>query len=300
MEARMLLTVYRVGTRKSQLAVIQTEIVLNKLREKDSCQEFEVKEFTTRGDVILDRPLDGAGGKGLFIEELDRAILASEIDFAVHSLKDMPSALTSGIVMAAFCERLDPRDALVLPKGKGKLVPGTKIGCSGRRRAVRLGALYPDNPTALVRGNVLTRLEKLDAGLYGALVLAGAGLVRLGLEGRVSRYFSDDELLCAAGQGITCVTCAENDLSTRQFVSRVDNQDARLAAAAERSFTRNTGGGCGAPVAAHAVIKNGCLVLKGWRVDEAGKERQGQTGGPCANTEDADALGAELAQRLKL
>jgi hydroxymethylbilane synthase len=299
-----------VGSRQSKLALVQTEIVIKTLKKQHNECEFEIVSMKTKGDLILDRPLEGAGGKGLFIEEIDRAILDGGLDFAVHSLKDIPSELTPGTVLAAFCKRLDNRDALVLNKA---LTPETfmhdttkPIGCSGKRRALQLKRLYPEKSVALIRGNVNTRLEKLDKGDYSALVLAAAGLKRLGLEGRISKYFGPEELLSAAGQGITCVVCAAERPELRSMLASLNDKDTEYCALAERAFVKSLGGGCGAPVAAWAHKNAGLkhqvapetqtsLTLEGWFINENG-ERRGSNTGPES---EAETLGTRLAQELK-
>ncbi|GHV83742.1 hypothetical protein AGMMS50212_10820 [Spirochaetia bacterium] len=251
----------RIGSRESALALAQTEIIKTELKKYLSETEIEIITMKTQGDIILDSTLDDIGGKGLFIKELDRALLEDKIDIAVHSLKDVPSVLEKNIEIAAFYKRGDARDVLVLPEGTAKEDKTKPIGCSGGRRQVQLKKIFPDWQTALVRGNVITRLKKLDAGEYGALVLAAAGLKRLGLEKRISRYFTTGEIVPAAGQGILAV-CKKTD-SDFPFLDRLDDKHSRYASLAERAFVRALDSGCSAPVAAYSNFENDKIILDG-------------------------------------
>ena len=199
------MSVIRVGSRESRLAVIQSELVMEAIRAACPGAELELVTMKTTGDKILDRTLDQVGGKGLFVKELDAALLESRVDLTVHSLKDLPMEPHPGLPVAAYPRRADPRDVLVLPEGETEWDRSRPVGCASLRRKLQLEALFPGVEVRPVRGNVLTRLNKLDRGEYGALVLAAAGLERLGLAGRIARYFSVEELLPAAGQGILAV-----------------------------------------------------------------------------------------------
>ncbi|MDD7651777.1 MAG: hydroxymethylbilane synthase, partial [Firmicutes bacterium] len=195
----------RVGSRDSRLAVIQAELVMGAIREKHPELSLELVTMKTTGDRILDRTLDQIGGKGLFVRELDLALAEGRVDLTVHSCKDLPMEENPDLPLMAFSRREDPRDVLVLPAGVRELDFSRPIGCSSRRRTVQLQALWPQAQVAPVRGNVQTRLRKLDEGQFSALILAGAGLRRLGLTERISRYFTVEEMLPAAGQGILAV-----------------------------------------------------------------------------------------------
>ena len=278
----------RVGSRDSRLAVVQAEEVCRALGD---CKLITMK---TTGDKILDRTLDKVGGKGLFVKELDRALADGRVDLTVHSLKDVPMEQPDGLPLIAFTRREDARDALVLP-GSGVWDKTKPIGCSSARRRVQLKALFPHIDVQPVRGNVQTRLAKLDSGAYGALVLAAAGLHRLGLQSRISRYFSPDEILPAAGQGILAVQGRAGELE--QATQMVDDADARDCAAAERSFVQTLGGGCFAPVAAYAETQGDILHLRGLYVsaDEAHMARGAVTG----RRAEAVSLGRTLALQLK-
>ena len=251
----------KVGSRDSRLAVVQAEEVMRRLGE---CELVTMK---TTGDKILDRTLDKVGGKGLFVKELDRALAAGEVDLTVHSLKDVPMEQPDGLPLIAF------------PK----------------RRRVQLARLFPGIEVKPVRGNVQTRLRRLDSGEYGALVLAAAGLHRLGLENRISRYFSPEEMLPAAGQGILAVQAREGEC--RAAAQLLDDAETRVCALAERAFIRALGGGCFSPAAAYAVLENGMLRLRGLYVsaDERSLIRGELTGAP----ETGERLGCMLAERLR-
>lgn len=278
----------RVGSRDSRLAVVQAEEVCRAL---DDCELITMK---TTGDMILDKTLDKVGGKGLFVKELDRALADGRVDLTVHSLKDVPMEQPDGLPLVAFTHRADARDALVLPES-GAWDKTKPIGCASARRRVQLKALFPDIDVQPVRGNVQTRLAKLESGAYGALVLAAAGLKRLGLERRISRYFTPDEIIPAAGQGILAVQGRAGEWEER--VQLVDDADARDCAAAERSFIRTLGGGCFAPVAAYAEVHDDTLHLRGLYVsaDETHMARGAVTG----RRAEAVALGRTLALQLK-
>ena len=279
----------RVGSRESRLAVVQAQEVITRLGVP--CELVTMK---TTGDRILDRTLDQVGGKGLFVRELDRALAAGGIDLAVHSLKDLPMEQPDGLPVVAYLPREDARDALVLPAGAAAPDPAKPIGCASARRRVQLERLFPGLRVEPVRGNVLTRLARLDAGEYGALVLAAAGLRRLGLEARISRRFSPQELLPAAGQGILAVQCREG--MDTSFLGCVRDQEATLCALAERAFVRELDGGCSSPVAAYAAVSGESISITGLYVDDAERTSRGTVQGPAGQGEE---LARELAQKLK-
>lgn len=283
-----------VGSRESRLAVIQSELAIQAIRACQPGLEVELLTMKTTGDKILDRTLDQVGGKGLFVKELDAALLAGRVDLTVHSSKDLPMETDPRLPLVAFSRRADPRDALVLPAGVTELDPAKPIGCSSLRRQLQLKALFPQMKTAPVRGNVLTRLEKLDRGEYAALVLAAAGLERLGLAGRVSRYFSVEEMLPAAGQGILAVQArADFDPACLREFNDPDSRDCLLA---ERAFVRALDGGCSSPVAAYATVDGAALALTGLYVDSHGEACRQTISGP---REQGERLGAALAQDMR-
>lgn len=285
----------RIGSRESRLAVIQSRLVMDKIAQAEPQAELELMTMKTTGDKILDKTLDKIGGKGLFVRELDQALRAGRADFTVHSLKDMPMEVPEDLPLAAFSKREDPRDVLVLPEGAKELDKDKPIGCSSRRRQLQLGALYPDMRIASVRGNVQTRLAKLDGGEYSALVLAAAGLKRLGLEHRIFRYFSAEEILPAAGQGILVVQTRQG--MDTDCLRLVRDEDSTWCALAERAFVRALDGGCTSPVAAHAVVDGGTLTLTGFYVSaDESVQRKGTLSG---SREQAEQLGQVLANQLR-
>ena len=284
----------RIGSRDSRLAVIQSEMVIDSIRVYDPTAEVELVTMKTTGDLILDRPLSQIGGKGLFVKELDKALLEGRVDFTVHSSKDLPMDIPPELPLVAFSHRADPRDALVLPQGVDTLDPTRPIGCASLRRTLQLRKLFPHHQVAPVRGNVQTRLAKLDRGEYSALVLACAGLDRLGLENRISRRFPVEEMLPAAGQGILAVQ-SRADVDT-SCLSLFHDPVAAVCLTAERAFVGALEGGCSSPVAAHATVDGDTVTLTGFYVDGEGESYIESS---CAACADARELGAELAVRMR-
>ncbi len=284
----------RIGSRESRLAVIQSELVADYLRQHTG-RTVELVTMKTTGDRILDRKLEEIGGKGLFVKELDRALLDGRSDLSVHSLKDLPMEVPAELPVLGFSRREDPRDVLVLPEGCREWDKTKPVGCSSRRRTLQFSQLEPEVTFAMVRGNVLTRLRKLDEGQYGALILAAAGLKRLGLEHRISRYLSTEEMIPAAGQGILAVQGrAGEDYS---YLEGYFDPEAAWAAQAERAFVRTLDGGCSSPIAAFATVQEGVLRLRGLHYNEATGQHAVEeiTGAP----EEAEALGVRLAGTLR-
>ena len=285
----------RIGSRESRLAVIQSRMVMEKIAKAEPAAELELVTMKTTGDKILDKTLDKIGGKGLFVRELDQALREERVDFTVHSLKDMPMEVPEDLPLAAFSSREDPRDVLVLPEGTTEIDRSKPIGCSSRRRQLQLKKLFPDMAIEPVRGNVQTRLAKLEAGQFSALVLAAAGLKRLGLEERISRYFSVEEILPAAGQGILAVQTRKG--MNTDCLRLVQDKESACCARAERAFVRALNGGCSSPVAAHAVVEGTLLTLTGFYVSADERiQRKGSIRGSAA---DAEILGKTLARQLK-
>ncbi len=284
----------RVGSRESRLAVIQSQIVMEKIKEYNPEIELELVTMKTTGDIILDRTLDKIGGKGLFVKELDRALRNNEVDITVHSGKDVPMEVPEDLPLVAFSKREDPRDVLVLPKGIKEIDFSKPIGCSSARRRVQLKKIFPNCTVMPVRGNIITRLEKLDRGEYSALVLAKAGIKRLGLEERISREFSVDEIIPAACQGILAVQ-ARKGFNT-DFLKGFNDENSYNIATAERSFVKTLDGGCSSPVAAYADIKGDKIEITGMYVDENEnifiKKAEG-------NVSDGEKIAQNLAKTLK-
>jgi len=249
-----------VGSRQSQLALTQTGHViadLERLSEEHGFGfTFEVKKIVTKGDRILDVTLSKVGGKGLFVKEIEQAMLEKEIDMAVHSMKDMPSELPDGLINGAVPKRVDPRDVLISNGGVtlDELPPGARVGTSSLRRSSQLAALRPDLVIEPVRGNIDSRLRKLESGEYDAILLAAAGLMRMGWEERVSAYLPPEICLPAVGQGALGIECRADDVELRKLLALYNDADTALTVAAERTFLGALNGGCQVPIGAHAVL----------------------------------------------
>ncbi len=287
-----------VGTRSSRLALRQTELVVSKLRERQPDIDIAVREIRTEGDRRQGESLATIGGQGVFVKEIEAALLRREIDFAVHSLKDVPADLAEGCVIAAVPQRGDPRDALVTKDGVrlADLPSGARIGTGSERRAVQLRVLRNDIEPADIRGNVETRIRKVDEGDYDAAVLAVAGLERLGLLERASQFFEPDEMLPAVGQGALAVEARADDAELLSILGGIDNRNARLAVEAERAFLQRLGGSCNLPFGALAEIEHDVLRIRGFLADDSGAElfRAEQTG----RVDEGPALGERLAGEL--
>lgn len=283
-----------IGSRASRLAVIQAEMVRDALAAALPDWTFSIQTYKTTGDRILDRTLDQVGGKGLFTKELEAALFAGEVDLLVHSFKDVPMLVDERIPIVGVTAREDERDALVLPAGVEHLDPAKPIGCASKRRTLQLAKLFPGQAVEPVRGNVITRLSKLDDGQFSALVLAAAGLKRLDLGRRISRYFTVDEMLPAACQGILALQ-ARADFD-RSLLRGIHDPATWQIACAERAFVRALDGGCTAPTAAHAVRTGDQLTLTGLFVPEdTGVMRLSALSAPDG---EAEALGLRLARTI--
>lgn len=290
--------IWRIGSRESRLAVVQSQMVLDHIKAHHPELRLELVTMKTTGDMILDRSLDKVGGKGLFVKELDKALADGRSDMSVHSLKDMPMEVPEELPIVAFSKREDPRDVLVLPAGAKEPDFSKPVGCSSLRRMLQFQKLYPQAQFKLIRGNVQTRLNKLDSGEYGATLLAAAGVKRLGLENRISRYFEPEEMIPAAGQGILAVQGrAGEDYS---FLDSFKDKEGTICALCERAFVRKLEGGCSSPVAAHAKVVDGKIYLRGLYYDEATKGwLTGELWGK-ADEGTAEEMGADLAEKLRM
>jgi hydroxymethylbilane synthase len=288
----------RIGTRKSALALWQAEYVRDRLQRLHPGLAVELVKITTEGDRILDRPLATVGGKGLFIKELEQALFERRVDLAVHSMKDLTVTLPAGLHIAAVCERADPRDAFVSPRHArvDMLPPGARVGTSSLRRQCQLRARWPHLAVVNLRGNVNTRLAKLDAGAYDAVILAAAGLKRLGFEERIRSFLSTDESLPAVGQGAVCVESREDDAEINRLLAGLEHAPTRICVSAERAFNAHLEGGCQVPIGGYAELEDGELRLRGLVGDPDGSRViRGETRGPASQAED---LGGMLAQDL--
>lgn len=289
--------IIKVGSRASRLAVIQSEMIMRCISDAFPDVSLQLITMKTTGDKILDRTLDSIGGKGLFVKELDEALLSGGCDITVHSLKDLPQQTDARIPVCAFSEREDARDVLVLPEGSTRPDPALPLGTSSLRRTLQVKALYPGTETAPVRGNVETRLRKLDEGQYSGLIMAAAGLKRLGLEHRISRYFEPDEMIPASCQGILGIQARAEDAEiTGMILPAISVTDSELSAAAERAFVRRIGADCGSPDTAYSWIEDGVMHITGLRYDPVGDIILRDSISGAAS--DAEVLGTELAEML--
>lgn len=288
--------IIRVGSRKSQLAVAQTKLVVEKLKQIYPEKKFEIITMITKGDKILNKTLSKVGGKGLFVKEIEKALLTSKIDFAVHSLKDMPSELPPGLVISAVTEREDPRDVLVSRNKEGffDLVDGAKVGTSSLRRAVQVKEIRPDIKIVPIRGNVQTRIRKMRELGLDAIVLAAAGLKRSGMEDVISYYFPEDVMIPAVGQGALALEMREDD-ELIPLVRRINCENTEIAVTAERSFMRELGGSCKVPIGAYAKLNKDNIYLTGI-IELDGKLKKGSISGDKSS---AYKLGEKLAKRLR-
>jgi len=303
-----------VGTRGSALAMEQTRWVINELSRLNPEVEFVVRKIRTKGDVMRDVALARIGGRGLFVKEIEEALLRGEIDLATHSLKDLPTGLPMGLLIGAVTRRADPRDVLISRLGLplAKLPQGARLGTSSVRRRAQLLAYRPDFQIVNLRGNVDTRLRKAQTEEYDAIVLAAAGLIRLGHEDRITEYISPDIILPAVGQGALAIEVREDDQQIQRIVAALDHEPTRVAITAERAFLRRLvthrpsvpahqererqGGGCQVPMAAYGVVRDGRLIVEGMVASLEGRKviRRKVVGNPA----HAEQIGEELAERI--
>jgi hydroxymethylbilane synthase len=254
----------RIGTRRSPLALWQAHHVSALLRQREVGLEVELVEIVTRGDKILDSPLAKVGGKGLFVKELEEQLLSGAVDLAVHSLKDMPAQLPQGLILAAVPPREDPRDAFVSSKHRGleDLPRGARVGTSSLRRACQLKHWRRDLEIVSIRGNVQTRLRKIDTELDGG-ILAAAGLKRLGLADRIAEVVAPERILPAVGQGVLAIEARGADRDVLSRLVALEDAPTRVAVTAERAFLERLGGGCQVPIAAYARVEGDEVDLRG-------------------------------------
>lgn len=290
--------VLRIATRQSPLALWQAEHVRDRLLLAHPGLTVELVRMVTQGDKILDSPLAKIGGKGLFVKELEQGMLDGYADIAVHSMKDVPVEFPAGLHLPVVLEREDPRDAFVSNAcaGFSALPHGARVGTSSLRRQCQLRTLRPDLNILDLRGNVGTRLGKLDQGDYDAIVLAAAGLIRLGLTDRITESLPTDISLPAIGQGIVGIECRTDDPWVNGLISVLADADAQVRITAERAFNRRLGGGCQVPIAGHATLDAGTLTLRGLVGEPDGSRViRGDITGSAAQ---AQQLGTQLADEL--
>lgn len=288
----------KIATRQSPLALWQAEYIRARLEALHAGLNVELVTFVTQGDKILDTPLAKIGGKGLFVKELEAALLDGRADLAVHSMKDVPMALPEGLSLAVICEREDPLDAFVSNTYASfqDLPQGAKVGTSSLRRKCQILKARPDLEIIDLRGNVGTRLSKLDAGQYDAIILASAGLKRLGLSERISHTLAPEVSLPAVGQGALGLECRTNDQAVLELILPLMDDETNVCVRAERAFNAYLEGGCQVPIAGYATLKDGQLSMEG-RVGSV----DGQTllsAQLSAAPEQAEQLGEQLAQNL--
>ena len=294
----------RIGSRGSLLALWQAHHVRDRLLALG--HEVEVKIITTTGDRLQDRRLEAVGGKGAFLKEIEEALLAGEVDLAVHSLKDVPTGLPKGLGLVAVLERADPRDAWIAASGQGldALGAGARVGTTSLRRRAQLRARRPDLEVEDLRGNVDTRLRRLKEGAFDAILLAMAGLVRLGRAAEVTQPLDAREFVPAPGQGVVTLECRQDDGATRAAVQPLHHEETQRAVSAERGFLAALGGGCNVPLGAHAAPFGAGLRLSAFVSDPEGRrflrgERSGSDAGALGRAVADDLLGQGAAALLR-
>ncbi len=292
-----------IGSRGSKLALWQSEWVKARLDSLYPEKQIYIEIIKTSGDINTHQPLTVIGGKGVFTKELEEALLDNRIDLAVHSLKDLPTILPDGLLLSAITKREDPRDALILRvdleienPSINNLPQGSIVGTSSQRRMVQIKAIRPDIEIRDLRGNIDTRLRKLDSGEYDAIILASAGLHRLGWSERISAAIAPDEMLPAVGQGALGLETRQDDKETAALIQELNHPKTNIACKAERAFLRGLGGGCQQPIGGHAVVENNRVFLAGLLASSDFTEiRRDKIEGEA---DDSEMLGETLAKRL--
>ena len=291
--------ILRIGTRGSKLALVQSEWVKKEVQSRHPEVRVELIKIKTKGDKIVDAPLSKVGGKGLFVKEIEDALLKRDVDLAVHSMKDVPAELQKGLKLSVYPKRGDPRDAFVSGHFSTveELPQGASVGTSSLRRSAQLLHIRPDLQIVPLRGNVDTRLRKLDSGDLHAIVLAAAGLKRLGLSDRITALLSPEVFLPAIGQGVLGLEVREDDQKTQDLISFLNDLETELAARAERAFLKELEGGCQVPLAGYAKVERNRIVMDGLVAELDGSVilRQQRSGGK----DKPEELGVALARQLK-
>ncbi len=286
-----------VGSRGSQMALIQSESVAAKIKELNPRLEVSIRRIVTRGDRDHRTQFDRFSGVGIFVKELEEALIDGSIDLAVHSVKDMPTEIPEGLCFAAVTERLDPRDVLVSRKGGLKELPaGARIGSGSPRRVIQLTSYRPDLKVVNIRGNVDTRVDKVFSGEFDGVVLAAAALIRLGWQDKITEYLPPEHFLPPVGQGMLGIEIRSRDEATAEIVSRVNHLPTWQSATAERAFLLALGGGCRAPIAALGSVTGGRLRLEGMVADPEGKRQLHASREGSAS--QAEEIGRKLAEEL--
>ena len=294
----MLEKTLKIATRQSPLALWQANYVKDRLQQQYPDLTVELVPMVTKGDVILDSPLAKIGGKGLFVKELENALLNKEADIAVHSMKDVPMQFPEGLGLAVICQREDPRDAFVSHSYRtfAELPQGAVVGTSSLRRQCQLKALRPDLDIRSLRGNVGTRLSKLDNGDYDAIILASAGLIRLGLADRIASFIDVEQSLPAAGQGAVGIECRTDDMQVQALLAPLADAKTTYCVRAERAMNNHLQGGCQVPIGGYAVLQQGQLYLRALVGDIDGSRIIRAEG--KSPVENAEALGVQIAEQL--
>ena len=290
--------IIRIATRKSPLALWQAHYVSDMLKHHHPDLEIELVTMTTQGDKILDTPLAKVGGKGLFVKELETGMLEGRADIAVHSMKDVPVEFPTGLHLAVICEREDPRDAFVSNTYKtlDDLPQGARLGTSSLRRQSQIAALRPDLKIIDLRGNVNTRLKKLDNGEYDAIILAAAGLKRLKFDDRITQFIDTDVCLPAIGQGAVGIECRTDDARIHNLIAPLNHNTTQIRVTCERAMNERLQGGCQVPIAGYAELDKGLIMMRGLVGQVDGKNIiRGDIAGPADNAEE---LGIVLAEDL--
>lgn len=285
----------RVGSRDSALAVAQALIIINQIKKANPELEIELIKMKTTGDMILDKSLDKIGGKGLFVKELDKALIDGRIDIAIHSLKDLPIEINEDLPIVAYSKRESVEDVLILKPTYEKIIEDGIIGTSSKRREIQLKSLYPNMRFKNIRGNIQTRIKKLCDEDFDATILALAGIKRLELENYIYKIFKTDEIIPAAGQGIIAVQGRKD--KDYLFLDYVNYKTSELCALCERSFVKELNGDCSSPIAAYAEIKNDKLLLRGLYCKE--DEEKFVSDKMEGNINEAEKLGRLLAKKIK-
>lgn len=288
----------KIATRQSPLALWQANYVKDRLQQLYPDLIVELVPMVTKGDVILDSPLAKIGGKGLFVKELENALLNKEADIAVHSMKDVPMQFPEGLGLAVICKREDPRDAFVSNSYHtfAELPQGAVVGTSSLRRQCQLKALRPDLDIRSLRGNVGTRLSKLDNGDYDAIILASAGLIRLGLADRIASFIEVEQSLPAAGQGAVGIECRTDDVQVKQLLAPLADAETTCCVLAERAMNNHLQGGCQVPIGGYAVLQQGQLYLRALVGNVDGSQIIRAEGKSAVK--NADVLGVQIAEQL--
>lgn len=294
----MLEKTLKIATRQSPLALWQANYVKDHLQQLYPDLIVELVPMVTKGDVILDSPLAKIGGKGLFVKELENALLNKEADIAVHSMKDVPMQFPKGLGLAVICKREDPRDAFVSNSYRTftELPQGAVVGTSSLRRQCQLKALRPDLDIRSLRGNVGTRLSKLDNGDYDAIILASAGLIRLGLADRIASFIEVEQSLPAAGQGAVGIECRTDDVQVKQLLAPLADAETTCCVLAERAMNNHLQGGCQVPIGGYAVLQQGQLYLRALVGNVDGSQIIRAEGKSAVK--NADVLGVQIAEQL--